>query len=140
MAEDKSVRGLAVMREMLGSEAAEAMQESIAAGGFGSPLAALAVDYAFADVWARDGLDRRSRSLVTIAILIAQRQPSELRNHVRIGLANGLSPREIEEALIQAAPYVGFPAVATAMSAIIDALRDAGLNEGSLKPQERGLL
>jgi len=53
-----------------------------------APIASLAVDFVYGKVWSRDGLDRKQRSLVTIGVLIAIRQLSELENHMRIGLEN----------------------------------------------------
>ncbi|HEY6868866.1 MAG TPA: carboxymuconolactone decarboxylase family protein, partial [Novosphingobium sp.] len=64
----------------------------------------------------------------------------ELKNHIRIGLTNGLTVREIEEALIQTLPYVGFPAVAGATSAIVEVLREAGLDTQTRTAEERGML
>lgn len=116
------------------------MQESIAANGFGSAIGELATHYAFADVWCRPGLERKQRSLVVIGVLIAQRQLPELKNHIRIGLRNGLTPGEIEEALIQTAPYVGFPAVASATTAIVEVLRELGIDTGTRTSEERGML
>src|SRR5271170_3703812 len=104
----------------MGAEREAAMRATMEGEGFAASMANLAVDFAFGSVWARDGLERKQRSLVTIGILIALRQPSELKNHIRIGLTNGLSVREIEEALIQSVPYVGFPAAASASTAIIE--------------------
>jgi AraC-like DNA-binding protein/alkylhydroperoxidase/carboxymuconolactone decarboxylase family protein YurZ len=74
-------------------------------------------------LWSRGVLDARQRSLVTIAILIALRQTEELKNHIRIGLTNGLTVREIEEATIQAAAYAGFPAAHAASNAILEVLQ-----------------
>jgi 4-carboxymuconolactone decarboxylase len=75
-----------------------------------------------------------------LGTLIAQRQSAELKNHVKIGVANGLTVREIEEVLVQALPYVGFPSIASAMTAVIEALREIGLDPDAQTPQERGLL
>lgn len=134
-------RGLRVFGELLGEQAAAAMQSAVEQGeGFGAPIAALATGFAFADVWGRDGLARRERSLVTMGVLIAQRQTAELKNHVRIAVRNGLTVREIEETLIQALPYVGFPAVASAMTAVLETVRELGLDTKSRTSEERGLL
>jgi 4-carboxymuconolactone decarboxylase len=78
--------------------------------------------------------------LVVLSVLIAQRQAMELKNHVRIALNNGLTPREIEEALIQTLPYVGFPAAASAMTSIIEVLRERGIATDTQTSEERGLL
>jgi 4-carboxymuconolactone decarboxylase len=68
-------------------------------------------------IWSRPGLDRKQRSLVALGILIALRRTEEFKNHVQIGLRNGLTVAEIEEALIQATAYAGFPAAHAASNA-----------------------
>jgi len=133
-------RGLQVFAEIMGDERAAQMRDTINGKGFGSDLGKLATDFAFGSVWARDGLERKHRSLVVIGVLIAQRQTAELKNHIRIGLANGLTAAEIEEALIQTLPYVGFPAVASATGAIIEVLREQGIDTQTRTSEERGLL
>jgi len=85
---------------------------------------ALAVDFVFGSIWTRPGLDRKQRSLVTLGILIALRRTEEFKNHVQIGLKNGLTVAEIEEALIQATAYAGFPAAYAASEAVLDLLQD----------------
>ena len=65
---------------------------------------------------------------------------AELRNHVRIGVTNGLTAKELEEVLIQAVPYAGFPAVASALTAVLETLRELGLDTASPTSEERGLL
>jgi 4-carboxymuconolactone decarboxylase len=137
---DVTERGLQVFGEIMGEERARQMRLGIESDGFGSAIAKLATDFAFGSVWGRDGLERKQRSLVVIGILIAQRQTAELKNHIRIGLTNGLTPREIEEALIQTLPYVGFPAVASATSAIVEVLREAGVDTQTRTAEERGML
>lgn len=124
----------------MGDRAREAMAVGVESPSFGGAVGKMACQFAFGSVWARDGLDRKYRSLVVLSVLIAQRQSSELKNHVRIGLNNGLTVREIEEALIQTLPYVGFPAVASAMTAIIEVLRELGVDTTTRTSEERGLL
>jgi len=137
---DLTERGLALFAEMMGEERAAELRRGIGAGYFGADIAGLATDFAFGAVWSRGGLERQQRSLVVIGILIAQRQTAELKNHVRIGLANGLTPREIEEAIIQAIPYVGFPAVAGATTAAVEVLRELGIDLTTRTSEERGML
>lgn len=133
-------RGLKLFAEIMGDERAEQMRHGIEGDGFGAAIGQLATDFAFGSVWARDGLERKQRSLVVIGVLIAQRQALELKNHIRIGLANGLTKQEIEEALIQTLPYVGFPAVASATSSIVEVLREQGLDTHTQTSEERGML
>jgi len=137
---DHSERGLKVFGEIMGEDNAKALRTVAEGSGFASGIARLAVDYAFADVWARDGLERKQRSLVTIAVLIATRQTHELRNHVRIAVRNGLTVRELEEVLFQCLPYLGFPAVATATTQMLETLRELGLETESKTSEEQGLL
>lgn len=139
--DEKSKRGAAVISEMMGAKFGETMAEQAASSDFGSTITRMALEFAFADSWGREGLARRERSLVTLGILIALKQPSELKNHVKIGLANGLTVSEIEEVLIHASSYVGFPSIATASTAVLDGLREIGKAPDNAKTaEERGLL
>jgi 4-carboxymuconolactone decarboxylase len=72
--------------------------------------------YAWGDVWTRDGLDRRTRSCVTLAVLTALRCEDELAMHVRAARRNGLSAEEIGEVLLHTAVYAGVPAANTAFA------------------------
>jgi len=138
--DDIREKGLQLFAEIMGPERAEQFRLGLEQGGISGAMTGFAADFAFGSIWARDGLERAKRSLVVIGVLIAQRQTAELKNHFRIGLANGLAPREIEEAVIQSLPYVGFPAAAGATSALIEVFREQGLDTTSLTSHERGLL
>lgn len=133
-------KGLATFSQMMGDDVAQRMAANADAGAFLSGTSALALDFAFGGVWSRPGLEMKQRSLVVIAILIATRQYAELKNHVRIGFRNGLTPTEIEEALVQCVPYLGFPAVASAQAPVIEVLREMGLEPVATTPHERGML
>lgn len=106
--------GIRVYAELRGPVKAEEMADLARGTGAEAVIADLALDLVFGKIWSRGGLDRKQRSLVTIAVLIALRQTVELQNHLRIGMANGLAYAEIEEAIVQTAPYAGFPAAWTA--------------------------
>jgi len=99
---------------MLSPEIAEAMANAGASSEFGAQLGKLAYDYVFGELWSRPGLDRRSRSLVTLGILIALRANEELQFHIPAALKNGLTQKEIEEVIYHASGYAGFPAAASA--------------------------
>jgi 4-carboxymuconolactone decarboxylase len=114
--------GLTTYGKLRGPERADGMRRAIDSGGVGSAMTALAMEFVFGRVWARTVLDPRLRSLVTIGILIALRQTHELKNHISLGLSNGLTAQEIEEAIIQAAAYAGFPAAHVASQALSDVL------------------
>jgi 4-carboxymuconolactone decarboxylase len=83
-------------------------------GDVAPKLAQLTDDVLFGDVWARPGLSRRDRSLVTVSALIAMNRPEQLRSHLKLGLDNGLSKDELAEALTQLAFYAGWPSALTA--------------------------
>lgn len=137
---DYRAEGLATFSRMMGEDVARRMAANADEGGFLSGTSALALDFAFGGVWSRPGLEMKQRSLIVIAILIATRHYAELKNHVRIGIRNGLTAREVEETLIQCVPYLGFPAVASAQAPVIEALREMGLDPAASTPQERGML
>src|ERR1700684_3541916 len=86
--------GINVVREMMGDQAAAKLSASADSNTFGAPIAAYAVDQVFADIWTRPGLDRRSRSLVAMSVMIAMRQPHEFAIHMGTGLKNGLTLKE----------------------------------------------
>jgi len=129
-ATSKKELGREVVRSMLGEAHIRKYDELEKAGGFGSQIATLALESAFGSVWARPGLDRKHRSLVTIGVLVALHLPEELKNHVRAALANGLTVTEIEEAIMQTVPYAGFPAAGQGMAAAKTVLTDLGLIGG----------
>lgn len=141
MADELSRRGVEVFGELMGEERKAIMADAVEnPKGFASGMAKLATQFAFASVWDRDGLERKQRSLITLGILLAQRQTLEFKNHVRIALRNGLTPRELEEVLFQAVPYVGFPAVSSATSAMLEVMREEGIDTETATSEERGLL
>jgi 4-carboxymuconolactone decarboxylase len=129
-----------LLNSMLGEPFTKGL-ESAAKGGFGAPLAEIAINYAFTEVWNRPGLDRRSRSIMTLGILLAMGLPNEFKNHVRAALANGLTPKEIEELIVHASVYVGLPRAGEAMQAATTVLREKGLIAADTKTaEERGIL
>lgn len=138
--DEKSERGLSVIGGMMGQEFADKMREGATSGKFGCDISRMALDYSFADSWGREGLAARDKSLVVIAALIALKQPAELRNHVKIGVANGLTVSDLESLLVQLSSYVGFPCIATAQTAVIEALRQIGRDPDVKTAEERGLL
>ncbi|AIT80023.1 carboxymuconolactone decarboxylase family protein [Novosphingobium pentaromativorans] len=100
---------------------------SAASPGFAREMKDLAIETIFSKLWARPGLSARDRSLVTISILIALRAADELKVHTAIGLKNGLTIAELEEIIYHSSGYAGFPAAATAMASMTEALRTEGL-------------
>jgi 4-carboxymuconolactone decarboxylase len=97
-----------VRREVLGDAHVDRATEG--ASDFAAPFQAFITRSAWGDVWTREGLDRRTRSLLTLVLLTALRAEEELALHVRAALRNEVTPEEIREALIHAAVYAGVPA------------------------------
>jgi 4-carboxymuconolactone decarboxylase len=100
-------RGLALRREVLGDRYVE--QAAARTTDFTRDFQALVTEFAWGTIWARPGLDRRSRSMITLTALIARGRDEELALHIRAALRNGLSRDEIKEVLLQTAVYCGLP-------------------------------
>lgn len=101
-------QGLKTRREVLG---ADYVDNAIAsADDFSRPLQELITQVAWGDIWNRPGLDRRTRSLLNLAMLTALNRPHELRLHVKGALRNGVTKDEIREVFLQTAVYCGVPA------------------------------
>jgi 4-carboxymuconolactone decarboxylase len=116
--------GMAVRREVLGD--AHVDRAAAATTPFTAPFQDLITRYAWGEVWSRPGLDRRTRSAVTLGMLVALRCEDELAMHVRAGLRNGLRPEEIGEVLLHAAVYAGVPAANAAFAIAQRVLREEG--------------
>lgn len=112
MTDERYERGLAVRREVLGASHVDAAVAGTT--GFSAPFQELITTVAWADVWGRPGLDRRTRSCLTLALLTALRCEEELAMHVRAAVRNGLTAAEISEVLLHTAVYAGVPAANTA--------------------------
>ena len=116
-----------VRREVLGDEHVDA---AIArTDEFTAPFQDLITRYAWGAVWAREGLDRRSRSMLTLALLCALGREHEIAMHVRAALRNGLTPAEIAEVLLHTAVYAGVPAANRAFQIADAELRELGAIE-----------
>lgn len=109
-------QGLATRRDVLGDDYVDAALAQ--ADDFSWPMQELVTKQCWSDVWNRPGLERQTRSLINIALLVALNRPHELQAHVRGALNNGCSEEEIREVLLHCVPYCGFPAA-------IDGLRVA---------------
>jgi 4-carboxymuconolactone decarboxylase len=101
-------QGMSVRRAVLGDPHVD--RATAAATGFTADFQDLITRYAWGEIWARPGLDRRTRSCITLAMLAALGHDEELAMHVRAALRNGLSAAEINEVLLQVAVYAGVPA------------------------------
>ncbi len=115
MNKDQYEKGLAVRKEVMGEEFVEQAFKN--ATEFTLPLQEMVTENCWGTVWNRDGLPKSTRSLVTIAMLVALRATTELKGHVRGALRNGCSVEEIQEVLLQALVYCGAPASVEAFRA-----------------------
>jgi 4-carboxymuconolactone decarboxylase len=113
-----------VRREVLGDEHVD--RAVAATTPFTAGFQDLITRYAWGDLWSRPGLERRTRSLVTIALLAALGHDEEVAMHVRAALRNGATPDEIAEALLHVAVYAGVPAANRAFKLAQQALDEAG--------------
>ena len=105
--------GLDVIKQMLPGLIPDDVT-SMRDGGFADELGELSLEHVFGALWTRPGLDRRSRSLVTLGALIALRATGELKLHFQIARNNGLTLEEIEEVIYHMTGYAGYPAAVNA--------------------------
>jgi 4-carboxymuconolactone decarboxylase len=122
MADDARERGMKVRREVLGDEHVDRAGERTSE--FTADFQDLITRYAWGEIWTRPGLDRRTRSAITLTALIALGRFEELRMHVRAALRNGLEEDEIKEVLLQSAIYCGVPAANTAFAVAQEVLEE----------------
>ncbi|TWE11366.1 4-carboxymuconolactone decarboxylase /3-oxoadipate enol-lactonase [Rudaeicoccus suwonensis] len=106
--DDLHTSGMAVRRQVLGPDHVD--RAAAATTSFTSDFQALITRYAWGEIWNRPGLDRRSRSMITMTALIAGGHWDEFTMHVRAAVRNGLTANEIQEVILQSAIYCGVPA------------------------------
>lgn len=118
--ETRHAQGMAVRRAVLSDAHVDAATAS--STEFTSDFQDFITRYAWGEVWGRPGLDRRTRSCITIAMLVTLRQEHELAMHVRAALRVGVTREEIREILLQTAIYAGVPAANRGFAIAQDAL------------------
>jgi 4-carboxymuconolactone decarboxylase len=114
VSDDPHERGMKVRREVLGDEHVDAAVARTS--DFTADFQDLITRYAWDEIWDRPGLDRRTRSTITLTALVARGHFDELAMHVRAALRNGLTRDEIKEVLLQSAIYCGVPAANSAFA------------------------
>lgn len=119
---DQYDAGIKVRREVLGD--AHVDRALAQADEFSGDFQEFITRYAWGEIWNRPGLDRRSRSCVTLTALVAGGHLDELAFHTRAALRNGLTPVEIKEVLLQAAVYCGVPAANSAFKVAQQVIRE----------------
>ena len=127
MTDDRYDVGMRVRREVLGDEHVDrAMADATA---LTRPFQAYITRNAWGDVWTRPALDRRTRSMLTLALLAALGHEHELALHVRAALSNGVTPTEIGEVVMHTAVYAGVPAANAALRVAQDTMGEVGVRE-----------
>lgn len=119
--------GLKVRTEVMGEAHVKRSLDSTT--GFTQPLQDWIIEHAWGSTWQDDSvLPRKYRSLITIAFLIAQKSPTELKGHIRGAINNGASVAEIREILMHSLPYCGAPATQEAFRAAIEILNELDID------------
>ncbi|MCB8882538.1 carboxymuconolactone decarboxylase family protein [Acidisoma cellulosilytica] len=108
MNKDMFEKGLEIRKSVLGAEFVENSIKT--ADDFNMPMQELTTEYCWGAVWGREGLPRKTRSMLNIAMLSALNRPHELKMHLKGALKNGVTKDEIREILLQVAIYCGIPA------------------------------
>lgn len=129
-------KGLEVRRSVLGSTYVDKSVQNV--DPFMVPLQKLVTEYCWGEIWTRPGLDRRTRSLINLAMLSALNRPNELRLHTLGALNNGVTKEEIQEILLQVAIYCGVPAALDSSKAakeVIEQFEEAQARATDEEPQ-----
>jgi 4-carboxymuconolactone decarboxylase len=124
MSDELYEAGMTVRREVLGDEHVDRAIERTTE--FSQPFQDYITRAAWGSVWTRDGLDRRTRSFITLAVLTALQCHEELAMHVRVAIHNGLTAQEIAEVLLHTGVYAGVPAANTATAIAQRVLAELG--------------
>ncbi len=117
--------GLKIRREVLGSEYVDNALKT--ADDFNMPLQELVTTYCWGECWGRPGLDRKTRSMLNLAMISALNRPHEIKAHVRGAINNGLTKNDIQEVLLQVAIYVGVPAAVDGFRIAREVFQEMGI-------------
>ena len=129
MDDERREDGMRIRREVLGDAHVDRAVERTTE--FTDDYQDLITRYAWGEIWARPGLDRRTRSVITLTALVAAGRLEELAMHVRAARTNGLSDEEIKEVLLQCAIYCGVPAANSAFAVAQRTLDELGGRSGT---------
>jgi 4-carboxymuconolactone decarboxylase len=116
--------GRAIMNKLMGDGYVE--KKDAVKNSFNDVIQEYSEDVCFGRIWTREGLDHKTRSIVNIAMLTALGRPAQLAHHVEGAIANGCTPAEIKEILLQTAVYCGLPAAGEAFKVAEGVLRAGG--------------
>ena len=118
-------KGLAIRRQVLGSEYVDNALKT--ADSFNMPLQELVTTYCWGEIWGRPGLDRKTRSMLNLAMISALNRPHEVKAHVRGAINNGLTKEDIQEVLLQVAIYFGVPAAVDSFRIARETFKEMGI-------------
>jgi len=118
-------KGLAIRRQVLGSEYVDNALKT--ADDFNMPLQELVTTYCWGEIWGRPGLDRKTRSMLNLAMISALNRPHEVKAHVRGAINNGLTKQDIQEVLLQVAIYCGVPAAVDSFRIARETFKEMGI-------------
>ena len=118
-------KGLKIRREVLGADFVDKALAS--ADDFNMPMQELATTYCWGECWGREGLDKKTRSMINLAMISALNRPHELKIHVKGAIRNGVTKEEIREVLFQVAIYAGIPAGVDSFRIAKEALAEMGV-------------
>jgi 4-carboxymuconolactone decarboxylase len=118
-------RGLAIRKEIFGAEAVEKRMNAV--GDYGAPLQHIVNAYAYGDIWARPGMERKIRSLVVLGMTAAINRPAEFKVHMNGALNNGCTPEEVREVCLMVALYCGIPASNDAHRIALETFAEKGI-------------
>lgn len=130
---DAFEKGLKIRKEVMGDDFVEkALQNATA---YAMPLQKLVTENAWGDVWGREGLSRRDRSLLNLGMIAVLNRPNEFKGHVRGALRNGVTPEEIREVILQVSVYAGFPAAIDSFRNASEVLAAEGIDLNDVSPE-----
>ena len=118
-------KGLAIRRAVLGADYVDKAMST--ADDFNRPMQELTTQYCWGEIWGRPGLDRRTRSIINLAMISALNRPHEIKAHVKGALNNGLTKDDIREVFLQVAIYCGVPAGVDSFRAAQEVFKELGI-------------
>ena len=121
---DRFKKGMDTMKEYVTEDALKQMVESDALADIAPDLRKMIVEFAYGDIYSREGLGKKKRALVVITAVVTQGAAPQTKTHITRGLHAGLTPKEIVEALLQLVPYIGFPRVQNALTIAQEVFRE----------------
>jgi 4-carboxymuconolactone decarboxylase len=118
-------KGLSIRREVLGADYVDNAIRTV--DDFNRPLQELVTQYCWGEIWGRPGLDRKTRSLINLAMITALNRPHEVKMHIKGALNNGLTKNDIQEVFLQVAIYCGVPAAVDSFRLAREVFKELGI-------------